>query len=489
VTRTRLILIALALSALACRTLFPPRTPTPGATARPPATQRVIVRPTDSPAPPATPSATPAATISTSGVRACDYAPGVSAPAEMPPHVVNAPVPTPYPLPAPPPNTAVDAGITARQLSVYQDLWNTVNDEYVYADFNGRDWRAIGEKYERLIRQGLTDDDFHFAMGLMLAELGDEHSDFQSPEEVREEEAAFQGNNDYVGIGVLWTSVPGAGHGVIILAFPNSPAAEAGLRSHDLILAVNGEPALDANGDLSSNIRGPAGTPVTITAAHPGGEPFDLTLVRRQITGALPIDYCLVPGTRIGYLFLPGFDDATIPDQVRAALEALTAGGPLDGLVLDNRQNGGGALSVVEPILGFFTEGTVGYFVNHDGERPLSITPQDIGGSQTVPLAVLVDVDTASFGEVVSGILQNSRGARVVGRTTLGNVETLWGYDFEDGSRAWIAHDTFQPVDLSNGIWEETGIQPDVSVPTRWDLFTEANDPALAVAVELLSRP
>jgi C-terminal processing protease CtpA/Prc len=89
----------------------------------------------------------------------------------------------------------------------------------------------------------------------------------------------------------------------------------------------------------------------------------------------------------------------------------------------------------------------------------------------------------------MSGVLQNSGRARVVGQTTLGNVEILWGYDFDDSSRVWLAHETFQPVDLPNGIWEKTGIVPDVLVPTRWDLFSEATDPALAKAVELLSQP
>ena len=71
---------------------------------------------------------------------------------------------------------------------------------------------------------------------------------------------------------------------------------------------------------------------------------------------------------------------------------------------------------------------------------------------------------------------------------TLGNVEQLHEYDFEDGSRAWLATATFQPNGEANGIWEQTGIVPDVVVPSRWDLFTEATDPALAKAVELLSK-
>ncbi len=494
--RARLALLVLALAALACNTLFPPATLTPTPvvaekpTARPTATPPRIQRPASATATPTLiPPPSPTSHGAAAGVRECAYVPGVSRPAQMPSEVVAAPTPTPYPLPPLPVNTTADQATTDRQLRVYNDLWNTVNTEYLYPDFNGHDWTAIGQTYRQLIQGGLTDEDFYFAMERMIAELGDDHSSFLSPEAVAEEDARFQGQLDYVGVGILWSAVPQAGRGVIILAFPNSPAAEAGLGPHDTIIAVDGEPALDANGLLSRNVRGPEGTPVTLTVQHAGGDPFEARLIRRRITGALPIDYCLVPGTRIGYLFLPGLDDETIPNQVRAALEAFTATGPLDGLVLDNRQNGGGAISVLESVLSFFTEGTVGDFVSHTDRQPMEISPEDIGGSQTVPLVVLVDVDTASAGEWLSGILQNQGRAKVVGQTTLGNVETLLGYNFEDGSRAWIAHETFQPVNLPNAIWEDTGIVPDVHVPTRWDLFTEANDPAVAAAVDLLSKP
>jgi len=102
-----------------------------------------------------------------------------------------------------------------------------------------------------------------------------------------------------------------------------------------------------------------------------------------------------------------------------------------------------------------------------------------------VPLVVLVGVNTVSYGEVLSGVLRLAGRAQIVGEPTLGNVEQLRRYDFNDGSRAWIASATFEPLGQASGIWEETGIIPDVLVPTRWDLFTEANDPALAQAVEL----
>jgi C-terminal processing protease CtpA/Prc len=97
-----------------------------------------------------------------------------------------------------------------------------------------------------------------------------------------------------------------------------------------------------------------------------------------------------------------------------------------------------------------------------------------------------VDKDTVSYGEILSGVLRVAGRASIVGGATQGNVERLRRFDFADGSRAWIATDTFEPLGQANGIWEDEGIIPDVLVPTRWELFTEANDPALAISAGLL---
>jgi hypothetical protein len=58
-----------------------------------------------------------------------------------------------------------------------------------------------------------------------------------------------------------------------------------------------------------------------------------------------------------------------------------------------------------------------------------------------------------------------------------------------DGSRAWLAASTFQPTGLAPSAWEGVGVAPHVAVPTRWDLFREETDPALAAAVERLQGP
>ncbi|MCC7360771.1 MAG: PDZ domain-containing protein [Anaerolineales bacterium] len=492
--RLRLPLLVLLAATLACNTLLPrptatPRAPTPTGIFDPPrstptpasgatSTKRVPTR-----QPIATVTPAEALTPEASGARACDFVPGVSVPAVMPPGL-GAPTATPPPPPIElPPNIAVDADVTAAQLDLYDQFTADIENEYVYPDFNGADWPAIQARYRALIEGGLTDDDFYYALNLVLYDLGDDHSYFESPVEAAQADQEFAGNIDYVGIGVVVEAVPEAGRATIVYTFPGGAAAEAGLRAHDSLLTVDGEPILDDTGGIKNIIRGEAGSEIALTVQRPGGEPFDLTLVRRRITGATPVDYCLMPAARVGYIFLPHLDDETIPDQFRAALDALTADAPLAGLIIDNRQNGGGANTVLEALLGLFLSGPQGFFVSRDATRPFDIQAEERDGSQAVPLVVLVGPDTVSYGEIMTGVLQAAGRATVLGQTSLGNVETMWAYTYPGGARAWIAHETFQYPGQAAGQWEDTGIIPDIPVPTRWDLFTEADDPALAAAL------
>ena len=432
-----------------------------------------------------TPLVTRTPGVNAQGVRYCAYVPGESEPVTMPQEVLNPADPTPSPSPPPIGQTSVTLETTERQMGVFSALRDRIAGAYVYPDFNEVDWEAVGGRYEALIAGGLSDADFYTAMNLMISELGDEHSSFQSPDEVAEVTARLAEGENFVGIGLLGTPIAGTQTGAVIAVFPGSPADEAGLRPHDLVLEVDGLPFLDEERNARS--RGPDGTSFDLKYQRPGDEVRTVTVTRAKVSGFTPVDYCIVPDTRIGYIMLPTFADENVDDQVRAALQKMTADGPLDGLILDNRLNGGGSSLVLEPMLGFFTSGGQGSFVSRDGEEELNAEADDIGGTQDVPLVILVDRDTVSFAEIFAGVLQNSGRATVVGGRTAGNVENLTSSTFDaDGSRVWLATRTFAPVGLEAEVWEGEGVVPDIRLPTRWDLFTEATDPALARAVELL---
>jgi C-terminal peptidase prc len=271
---------------------------------------------------------------------------------------------------------------------------------------------------------------------------------------------------------------------IVISTFPDSPAEHAGIQNHDSILFVDGEPIRD---EFGNRLRGPQCSAAVLTVQSPGESPRDVLLVRYAIHGNVPIDARLVTtsdGSKIGYIFIPSFFDETLPGQIENALKEF---GPLDGLILDVRMNGGGSTSVTYPILEFFVHGRLGQFVSRADARPLELQAHEIHNSQSVPLIVMVSQDTASFGEIFAGLLRDAGRAQIVGETSLGNVEVMHGYDFDDGSQAWIAAETFDSA-FSDTNWEETGIVPDVQAFAEWDTFYFETDPSVAAAVNLLGH-
>jgi carboxyl-terminal processing protease len=375
------------------------------------------------------------------------------------------------------------------QLEVFEQLWQVVDEEYLYPDYNGLDWDAIHTQYRKRIVEGLSNEDFYQAMKEMINRLGDDHSSFLSPDEVKEEEAAFAGKLNYVGIGILAKPVPERKRAVILVVFPGSPAQEAGIQSHDSILSVDGVSILDDQGYMRNIIRGPVGSVIQVQIQSPGQQPRTLSLTRQRVSGPYPVPFTVLKtetGKRIGYILLVTFADETVVDQVKQALQMMSFNQRLDGLIIDNRMNEGGLNTVLNGVLAFFTQGKVGSFVNRKEEQTLRIQNQDMLGSQKIPLVVLVGKDTVSFGEIFAGILKDIHRAHLIGETTEGNVEILWGYNFKDDSRAWIAHETFRPLNHPDQNWEKTGIIPDDTVPANWDEVTLENDPAVKASLEYL---
>jgi carboxyl-terminal processing protease len=394
--------------------------------------------------------------------------------------------PTP-PAPSFTPTLTPNPGDLPLQLQVFEQLWQIVDTQYLYPDFNGLDWNAIHQEYSQRIAAGLNNANFYLAMEEMIHRLGDDHSVFLSPQDTQAEDAQYAGDFRYVGIGALDVAIPERQRLTILLVYPNSPADQAGLKAHDSILEIDGVPPIDANGNRLATLRGPEGSQVILTVQSPGEAARMVSVTRRQISGALPVPYELLTtpgGKNIGYIFLPSFNDQTIAKQVGKALLAMNTPKPLDGLILDNRENGGGANTITEGTLAYFTHGLVGHFVNRRSRVALTIPNRNLANSQKVPLVVLVGKGTASFGEIFSGILQDLGRAYVIGVETDGNVEILYVYDFPDGSSAWIAHDAFQPLDHPNQDWEATGIIPDQVVSSNWDEVTTQTDPAILAALE-----
>ena len=381
--------------------------------------------------------------------------------------------------------------VSQPQLDIFEELWGIVRNQYLYEDFNGANWNVIGEKYREQIEKGISDEEFYELMDEMVSRLNDDHSVFLSPLDVADEEAKVAGKMDYVGIGVLGGAVPERNRAVVYLIFPGSPAEKAGIKPRDSILLVNGKKVLNQEGEIGDFIRGPEGTKVILTVQSPGEGPREVLITRRRISSSIPVPHkfhITESGNKIGYIVLVSLFDKTIPNKFDTALRDMMRENDLDGLIIDNRLNSGGLDYILADILEYFTDGIVGYFVNRSGQQPFRIVGVDLFNSQEIPLVVLIGEATESFGEVFAGVLQDRDRAYLIGKTTIGNVETLWGYDFKDGSRAWIAHDTFQPFHQKNANWEKTGIIPDLIVAGSWDEYTFETDPVIQAAIIYLDE-
>jgi C-terminal peptidase prc len=372
---------------------------------------------------------------------------------------------------------------------VFEELWTVVDKNYLYPDFNGLDWDAVQKEYFTIIDSGLTDDEFYMLMNELVLRLGDDHSAYFNPSEVADLDAETNGQYKFVGIGILGTVVEGKDYLTVILTFPGGPAEKAGLKAHDNILKINNTPIVQ-RGDIRFDlIRGTAGSQVDIIVQSPFEEPRNLSIVREEITGNFPVPYSSLVsplGKHFGYILLASFRDSNVDENVEEILEEFGANQPIDGLIIDNRFNRGGGSDVLINLLSFFIDGKAGYFVQREKERLLSIEGVDILGSQNIPLVILIGPDTASFGEVFSGILKDQNRAYLIGLQTEGNVEVLHIYDFVDGSRAWIAQESFRPVFNPDQEWERTGIIPHHILPSKWDEFTFENDPLIQSAIQYL---
>lgn len=384
-------------------------------------------------------------------------------------------MPTANATTTPPPASPTPADYRAQ---IFAKVWDKVDETYLYSDFRGVDWVGVRQRYAPLVAQAADGDAFYALMAQMIGELDDGHSRFIAPAEVRVEDAENTGDRSGVGIGVL--TMPTTDGALILQVFADGPAAQAGLQSRDRIVAVDGQPAND------TKVEGIAGSSVGLAIVRPGSEPFSVTLTRREVQGHV------APHTRrlandIGYLAIPTFWVNDMGSQVAGALTDLVAEGQIQALIIDLRGNRGGWREVLRSVSGHFVRGNVGSFFNQHETTPLLIGAAPGPDLTTLPLVVLVDQRSASYAEVLAGLLQERGRARIVGMPSAGNTETAYGYDFEDGSRLWVAQEGFS---LHNGAnLEGAGVQPDLLIDADWTQYSEDEDPFLQAAVSLLTPP
>ncbi|GAB2509829.1 S41 family peptidase [Lysobacter humi (ex Lee et al. 2017)] len=248
----------------------------------------------------------------------------------------------------------------------------------------------------------------------------------------------------------------------VIAPIDGTPAARAGLKSGDRIVAIDGKPFRADEGDTSAPLRGPAGSKIVLTILREGrARPFDVTVERETIRIASVRARMLEPG--YGYARISAFQTDTAADFERevARLKG-EAGGRLKGLVIDLRSNPGGLLTSAVQIADDLLER--GGIVSTRGRLPITdaqfnATPGDrLDGA---PVIVLVDAGSASASEVLAGALKDNGRARIVGSRTFGkgSVQTVLPLDNGDSVKLTTAR-YFTPSGKSI---QALGIVPDVA--------------------------
>ena len=363
------------------------------------------------------------------------------------------------------------------RIALFEGVWQGIRDYYWDVDTAGLDWDAIGDEYAPLIIQTDNAYEVYELLEEMVGLLDDPFTSFYA------DPAPY--DPSYGGIGALLdTSAAGQDSpGLRILyVFDGGSAKEAGIRARDRIIGVDGDPCARI-----AEIRGPAGTDVTLTVVSPGEEPLDITLERRQIDPVtLPTVRRLEADPSVGYLGVLALSGETAVDAIEQALTELLRGDPLEGLVLDLRASNQGAPLVTISTLATFVGGEVGEYHSRVENQPIEIEPNHLADDYAgIPLVVLVDGDTEADAEQLAAILQDQGSEHVVGSRSSGKTHGATIVDLPAGSLLQIVAYGFQLPD--GRTLEGEGVTPDVLVEEDWLSYPEVEDPYVLAALEALA--
>ena len=335
------------------------------------------------------------------------------------------------------------------------------------------DEKYMGEVDEDALKEGLYKG---YVQG-----LDDPYSVYYDEEETKELYETTEG--EYSGIGAVLSQDLKSGVITLVQIYEDSPADKAGLKDEDILTKVG---TLDVTGmDLSevvTYIKGEKGTEVELTVLR--GEDADEVTVTavRDTVEAQTVEYEMLED-QIGYLAVSEFDSVTY-GQYEEALEALSDQG-MEGLVVDLRNNPGGNLNTVCDMLDLvLPEGTIVYMEDKEGKR--QTYSSDDAHQLDVPMAVLVNGNSASASEIYAGAIQDHEAGTIVGTQTYGKGVVQQIFDLGDGTsvKLTIAEYFTQKVRSING----EGVTPDLEVEYEPDEKDPEADNQLEAAAEAVKQ-
>jgi len=362
----------------------------------------------------------------------------------------------------------VRAALQDSPKAVADQVWQIVNREYVDSTFNKQDWQAIRQSL--LSKDYTSKDQAYVAIREALQKLGDPYTRFMDPKQY--EALTTQTSGEVSGIGIRMELNDKTKRLTVVEAIENSPALKAGIKAGDEIVAIDGKPTDLMNvDDASKLIRGKAGTNVTLRLARQGQADFNIKLTRATIE-VPTVTYRLKQegNHRVGYIRLREFS-AHAGDQMRRAIRELSSQ-KVDSYVLDLRGNPGGLLDAsIEIARMWYNSGAIVKTVDREGNSEQ--TKANHTALTNLPLAVLVDGNSASASEILTGALKDNKRAVVVGSQTFGKALVQSVHELMDGSglAVTIAHYyTPNGTDINH-----KGITPDIKLD-----LTEAQEQELA---------
>ncbi|MEO7028866.1 MAG: S41 family peptidase [Acidobacteriaceae bacterium] len=300
---------------------------------------------------------------------------------------------------------------SASQESTLRDSLHSFTDVYGIVEQNYAE-HLNSEKVDKAIYDG--------AIPGMLHVL-DPHSNFYDPKsyaQMREDQ-----HGKYYGVGM---TIQPQGTKIVVLApMEGSPAYRAGIKPGDVILSVDGKTTekLDSAA-VASMLKGPRGTHVAVAMGREGtSKPLVFDLIRDEIPrNSVDLAFLIRPG--IGYLHITQFIETTS----REVGEALDKFGDIHGLLVDLRGNPGGLLNEAVNVSDKFLERGQIVVSQHGRAFPDQVYRAPHGSDAKYPIVVLVNRNTASAAEIVSGALQDHDRALIVGETTFGKglVQTVF---------------------------------------------------------------
>lgn len=294
--------------------------------------------------------------------------------------------------------------------------------------------------------------------------LGDVHSRYYTKDEYEQESVTTEGS--YVGIGVAMQKYT-AGGIQIVECYKGSTAEEAGVKVDDVITAINGEDITDTElQDVVSMIKDNEDKDVVLTVQRKGEDTQEITVKVSNVE--LPSVFGEMLDENTGYIQITEFKGVTV-EQYEEVFADLKEQG-MERLVVDLRDNPGGLLNVVCDILrDILPEGLIVYTEDKNGNR--SEETCDGKNPLDMPLAVLVNGNSASASEIFAGAVKDYGIGTIVGTTTYGKGVVQSIRQLSDGSAVKLTIANYY-TPKGNSI-NKTGIRPDVEVELSPELLNQ----------------